>query len=523
MLHAVGSSDTGRAEAFASTYGAPVAGTYADVLARDDVDAVYIGTVHTGHAPLAIAALDAGKAVLCEKPVTPTPEATASVLEAAARSGRPFLEAYKYRFGPMADALRQLVESGELGRLERLEASFGFESDPQSGRLFDPALAGGAILDVGGYPASLAVGIAAWAGLPRAGAGAVDGHGGRDGRGCRCLRRPSTSAASSRASARRSCGDARGDRLVGIARAPSRCRTSGAIPPAQPDDRRALARRCGAAGDRGGARSILSPPRPTPCRSRWPRGAGRSRRCRGRRGRDLRSRRRVLEDWRRDAGLTGSTTGAPARACPTVNGMTGNPSRDAGHGAGLLAVGETMALVAPATGERLVDATDFRVDAGGAESNVAAHVAALGHPARWFSRLGDDALGRRVAGQLSRRGVDVSTVVMDAAHRTGVYFKDPGSGVLYYRTDSAASHLSPADADALDFAGIGILHVSGITAAISALGGVVPRPRDRARSRGRCAGELRRQRSPSAVGCRHRRPSARRARAEGRPRLRGSR
>jgi 2-dehydro-3-deoxygluconokinase len=127
-----------------------------------------------------------------------------------------------------------------------------------------------------------------------------------------------------------------------------------------------------------------------------------------------------------------------------------------------------MALVAPATGESLVDATDFRVDAGGAESNVAAHVAALGHRARWFSRLGDDALGRRVAGRLSGRGVDVSTVVMDATHRTGVYFKDPGSGVLYYRTNSAASHLSPRDADALDFAGIGILHVSGITAAISA-------------------------------------------------------
>jgi len=181
VLHAVGSSDTGRAEAFASTYGASVAGTYADVLARDDVDAVYIGTVHTGHAQLAIAAMDAGKAVLCEKPVTPTPEATASVLDAAARSGRPFLEAYKYRFGPMADALRQLVESGELGRLERLEASFGFESDPQSGRLFDPALAGGAILDVGGYPASLAVGIAAWAGLPEPALVRVDGTVGETG------------------------------------------------------------------------------------------------------------------------------------------------------------------------------------------------------------------------------------------------------------------------------------------------------------------------------------------------------
>ncbi|MGC5170264.1 sugar kinase [Microbacterium sp. DT81.1] len=147
--------------------------------------------------------------------------------------------------------------------------------------------------------------------------------------------------------------------------------------------------------------------------------------------------------------------------------MTSNSSDRPRPGAGLLTVGETMALVTPATGHRLVDAEDFHLDAGGAESNVAAHVAALGYPARWFSRLGDDALGRRVAAQLGRRGVDVSTVVMDAAHRTGVYFKDPGSGVLYYRSDSAASHLSPADADLLALDGIGILHVSGITAAIS--------------------------------------------------------
>ena len=57
----------------------------------------------------------------------------------------------------------------------------------------------------------------------------------------------------------------------------------------------------------------------------------------------------------------------------------------------LLAIGETMAMVAPLTGDSLVDAEQFRLDAGGAESNVAAHVAALGHRAAWFSRLGADA------------------------------------------------------------------------------------------------------------------------------------
>ncbi|MFH8252283.1 sugar kinase [Microbacterium sp. B2969] len=133
----------------------------------------------------------------------------------------------------------------------------------------------------------------------------------------------------------------------------------------------------------------------------------------------------------------------------------------------LLAVGETMAMVTPATAERLTDAADFRVDAGGAESNVAAHVASFGVPARWFSRLGDDPLGHRIARQLGERGVDVSAVEFDARHPTGVYFKDPGHGVRYYRAGSAASFLSAADASAVDLDGVAVLHVSGITAAIS--------------------------------------------------------
>jgi len=133
----------------------------------------------------------------------------------------------------------------------------------------------------------------------------------------------------------------------------------------------------------------------------------------------------------------------------------------------LLAVGETMAMVAPLTGGRLVDAAAFRVDAGGAESNVAVHVAALGHRSAWFSRLGADALGDRILGQLAAHGVDVSRVERDAARPTGVYVKDPGNGVRYYRTGSAASALAPPDADGVDLDGVRILHVSGITAAIS--------------------------------------------------------
>ena len=151
----------------------------------------------------------------------------------------------------------------------------------------------------------------------------------------------------------------------------------------------------------------------------------------------------------------------------------------------LLAVGETMAMVAPLTGGRLVDATAFRVDAGGAESNVAVHVAALGHRSAWFSRLGDDALGDRILDQLAAHGVDVSRVERDARHPTGVYVKDPGHGVRYYRAGSAASHLTASDADAVELDGVRILHVSGITAAISPTASAfLDRLVDRARAAG---------------------------------------
>lgn len=133
----------------------------------------------------------------------------------------------------------------------------------------------------------------------------------------------------------------------------------------------------------------------------------------------------------------------------------------------LLTVGETMAMIAPARAGRVEEADAFLIDAGGAESNVAAHVAALGHETRWFSRLGDDALGRRVARQLASRGIDVSDVVFDRRHPTGLYVKDPGRGVIYHRSGSAASLLSAADAERVDLDGVAVMHVSGITAALS--------------------------------------------------------
>lgn len=164
-LRAVASRDAERASAFAARYGAVVSGTYAEVLARDDIDAVYVATVHTTHAELAIAALEAGKAVLCEKPLAPSAAETERVLEAAERAGLPAVEAYKHRFSPLARAVDRRLKWGQVAAPLHVHAQFGFAAGSRDGRLFDPQLAGGAIFDVGGYPVSFAVSTAASAGI----------------------------------------------------------------------------------------------------------------------------------------------------------------------------------------------------------------------------------------------------------------------------------------------------------------------------------------------------------------------
>src|SRR5699024_11875493 len=107
----------------------------------------------------------------------------------------------------------------------------------------------------------------------------------------------------------------------------------------------------------------------------------------------------------------------------------------------LLSLGETMALVVPARPEPLEEAEDFRLTIGGAESNVACHLASAGHRTAWCSALGEDALGRRVRRDIAAHGVDVQHVRLDPHAPTGLYLKDPGHGVSYYRAGSAASRI----------------------------------------------------------------------------------
>jgi 2-dehydro-3-deoxygluconokinase len=134
----------------------------------------------------------------------------------------------------------------------------------------------------------------------------------------------------------------------------------------------------------------------------------------------------------------------------------------------LITIGETMMMVTPSRAESLATADDVRLHPGGAESNVACHAAHLGIPSAWVSAVGDDVLGRRIVRAIGERGVDTRWVTADPEAPTGVYFKDPGHGVLYYRRGSAASRMSPATVAGIPLEDADIVHLSGITPALSA-------------------------------------------------------
>jgi 2-dehydro-3-deoxygluconokinase len=129
-----------------------------------------------------------------------------------------------------------------------------------------------------------------------------------------------------------------------------------------------------------------------------------------------------------------------------------------------------MILVTPVDAVGLADARHCRLTVGGAESTVGLYLTELGHRVRWASRVGDDPLGRRLLAELRRYGLDTSLVRRDPQAPTGVYFKDPGprqTTVHYYRAGSAASRMSAADAEAFLPPGTHLVHLSGITPALS--------------------------------------------------------
>lgn len=155
-LVAVGSRTRGKAEIFAARHGGPRIHVGYEALVDDpEVDIVYVATPHSEHLSNALLAIAAGKPVLVEKAFTRNASEARTVFDAARTAGVPVMEAMWTRFLPSMDVVRQLLADGALGEVETLFADHGqwFEQDPHF-RLFDPAKAGGAMLDLGVYPVS---------------------------------------------------------------------------------------------------------------------------------------------------------------------------------------------------------------------------------------------------------------------------------------------------------------------------------------------------------------------------------
>ncbi len=157
-LVAVGSRSQESADAFAEKYGIPHRHTGYRELANDDsVDAVYIATPHPFHKDNSILCLNAGKAVLCEKPITISARQTRELVTVARKEKRFLMEAMWTRFLPITLKVREWLKSGAIGRPRMLIGDFGFRTGVnEEGRLFNRTLAGGALLDVGIYTVSYA-------------------------------------------------------------------------------------------------------------------------------------------------------------------------------------------------------------------------------------------------------------------------------------------------------------------------------------------------------------------------------
>jgi predicted dehydrogenase len=156
-LAAVASRDPARARAYADEWGiADAHGSYAELLGRDDIDAVYISTPNHLHVELSIAAADAGKHVLCEKPLALVPEDVDSIAEAARRNRVVIAEAFMYRHHARIRRLVDLIASGRIGEVQLVRSAFTFPLTATDDVRLDPLIGGGSLWDVGCYPVSLA-------------------------------------------------------------------------------------------------------------------------------------------------------------------------------------------------------------------------------------------------------------------------------------------------------------------------------------------------------------------------------
>lgn len=158
VLTAVGSRSQAAADRFGDAFDVPHRhATYQDLASDPEVDVIYVSSPHPMHKEDTLLCLEAGKAVLCEKPFTMNSQESEAVIRAARERGLFLMEAMWTRYLPAVVRARQLLAEGVIGEVRMVQADFGFraEVDPKH-RLLNPDLGGGALLDVGIYTVSLA-------------------------------------------------------------------------------------------------------------------------------------------------------------------------------------------------------------------------------------------------------------------------------------------------------------------------------------------------------------------------------
>jgi predicted dehydrogenase len=152
VIAAVAARDPERARAFAAKHGIPtVHSSYEDLVNDAELDAVYVPLPNGLHAEWTLKALDAGKHVLCEKPFTSNADEAQHVADVAAKSGRVVMEAFHYRYHPMAERMKDIVNSGVLGQVRHIETALCIPLPMKNDIRYRFELAGGATMDVGCY------------------------------------------------------------------------------------------------------------------------------------------------------------------------------------------------------------------------------------------------------------------------------------------------------------------------------------------------------------------------------------
>ena len=153
---AVASRDTERASAYAAAHEIPRAhGSYEALLEDDDVEVVYNSLPNSLHVPWTIRALEAGKHVLCEKPMDRRPEEVERAFDAADANGRLLMEAFMYRHHPQTHKLTELVAEGAIGELRQMRGRFSWTLDDPTDVRMSAGLDGGAVMDLGCYCISM--------------------------------------------------------------------------------------------------------------------------------------------------------------------------------------------------------------------------------------------------------------------------------------------------------------------------------------------------------------------------------